>query len=236
MPALARARGGSLTGFAVVLGALVALGDTDEDRAVAAAGVRRQIAFYGSTPPTERCSNSTVGAICTALNRLSRQNAWAEMAALIDRRRVRRVCGIGQRGTGRGRAQGTLRRCGHAFVAVHAVPGGPARGPGRGRAATPLTLANLPAIMRLIARHAVECVSNSMIDGGSGVRGGRGRVAGVRGGWAGRVGCVRWGRTGGGRPIPSSVASISSLPFTAAHTRRGPGRHSASSRYGGRSW
>lgn len=84
MPALVRARGGSLTGFAVVLGALVALGDTDEERAVAAAGVRRQIAFYGSTPSYRAVlEQHGWGDLHESLNRLSRQNAWAEMGELI---------------------------------------------------------------------------------------------------------------------------------------------------------
>ncbi len=83
VPALLRARG-SLDGFSVCLAALVVLGETPAERAPAAEAVRRQIAFYGSTPSYRAVLDQHGwGELHEQLNRLSRHNAWAEMGALI---------------------------------------------------------------------------------------------------------------------------------------------------------
>jgi probable F420-dependent oxidoreductase len=84
-PALTRARGGSLDGFVVTLPVFSVLGADPEARAKAEAGVRRQIAFYGSTPAYRPVlDHHGWGELAEKLNRLSRQQAWDEMATAID--------------------------------------------------------------------------------------------------------------------------------------------------------
>lgn len=102
LPTLREARGGAGIGsaetgavgagpdnglgtFTVMLPCLVALGDTEAERARAAAGVRGQIAFYGSTPSYRPVLElHGWGELHEKLNQLSRRGAWAEMAGLID--------------------------------------------------------------------------------------------------------------------------------------------------------
>lgn len=85
VPALERGRGGPLDGFTVSLPVFAVLGDSPQARAVAEAGVRRQIAFYASTPAYRAVFDlHDRGELADRLNRLSRQQAWAEMAAAID--------------------------------------------------------------------------------------------------------------------------------------------------------
>jgi probable F420-dependent oxidoreductase len=83
-PALRRGRGGSLDGFSVSLSALVVLGPDAASRAAAEVDIRRQIAFYGSTPAylpvLEQHGWAELG---RKLNALSRQGGWNEMAGLI---------------------------------------------------------------------------------------------------------------------------------------------------------
>ncbi|MBW0089719.1 LLM class flavin-dependent oxidoreductase [Pseudonocardia sp. KRD-184] len=56
-----------------------------EQRAAAEAGVRRQIAFSASTPAYRPVLElHGWGELADRLNRLSRQQAWAEMATAID--------------------------------------------------------------------------------------------------------------------------------------------------------
>ena len=84
LPALREARG-SLDGFVVSLPAFVVLGRDERARAAAAAGVRGQIAFYGSTPAYKPVLElHGWGSLAGRLNELSRQHAWAEMGDLID--------------------------------------------------------------------------------------------------------------------------------------------------------
>jgi probable F420-dependent oxidoreductase len=84
-PALTRARGGSLDGFVVTLPVFSVLGADPQARAKAEAGVRRQIAFYGSTPAYRPVlDHHGWGELAEKLNRLSRQQAWDEMATAID--------------------------------------------------------------------------------------------------------------------------------------------------------
>jgi probable F420-dependent oxidoreductase len=84
LPALRDVRG-SLDGFTVGLPVLVVLGADDQARAAAEAGVRKQIAFYGSTPAYKPVLElHGYGALADQLNALSRQQAWDEMGTLID--------------------------------------------------------------------------------------------------------------------------------------------------------
>jgi probable F420-dependent oxidoreductase len=84
-PALEHGRGKPLDGFVVSLPVFAVLGDDPADRERAEAGVRRQIAFYASTPAYRPVLElHGWGERADRLNRLSRQQAWAEMAAEID--------------------------------------------------------------------------------------------------------------------------------------------------------
>jgi probable F420-dependent oxidoreductase len=84
VPALRAARG-SLDGFTLSLPAFVVLGSDERTRTEAEAGVRAQIAFYGSTPAYKPVLELHGWAeLHQQLNTLSRQQAWAEMAALIS--------------------------------------------------------------------------------------------------------------------------------------------------------
>ncbi|MGO8960494.1 MAG: TIGR03617 family F420-dependent LLM class oxidoreductase, partial [Streptosporangiaceae bacterium] len=83
IPALLAARG-QLDGFVLCLPAFVALGNDERTLAEAEAGVRAQIAFYGSTPAYRPVLDlHGWGDLHERLNALSRQHAWAEMGALI---------------------------------------------------------------------------------------------------------------------------------------------------------
>src|SRR5580692_4281103 len=83
VPALIAARG-NLDGFAVCLPVFVVLGRDGQARAKAEAGVRAQIAFYGSTPAYRPVLElHGWGALHEQLNQLSRRQEWAEMGKLI---------------------------------------------------------------------------------------------------------------------------------------------------------
>ncbi len=83
LPALKAVRG-SLAGFTLCLPAFVVLGVDERARLPAEIAIRKQIAFYGSTPSylpvLEQHGWADVG---VKLNALSRQGAWAEMGELI---------------------------------------------------------------------------------------------------------------------------------------------------------
>lgn len=84
VPAL-RAGRGSLDDFIVCLASFAVLGNTPEERQKAAAAVRGQIAFYGSTPSYRAVlERHGWGALHEQLNALSRRGAWKEMGELID--------------------------------------------------------------------------------------------------------------------------------------------------------
>lgn len=84
VPALRRGRGGDLDGFDVCLPVFAVLGADEQARATAEAGVRRQIAFYSSTPPYRPVlEHHGWGELADTLNKLSRQQAWDEMAGLV---------------------------------------------------------------------------------------------------------------------------------------------------------
>ena len=83
LPMLRSVRG-DLDGFSVSLSAFVVLGADEKERAEAERAVRAQIAFYGSTPAYRPLLElHGWGELADQLNRLSRRQAWAEMAALI---------------------------------------------------------------------------------------------------------------------------------------------------------
>lgn len=64
--------------------AILAMGRTEEELAAATAGVRRLLAFYGSTPAYSSVLEVEGAAdLQPELNRLSKAGGWAEMAALV---------------------------------------------------------------------------------------------------------------------------------------------------------
>jgi probable F420-dependent oxidoreductase len=84
LPALLEARG-NLDGFELSLPVFVVLGVDSAARSAAEAGVRGQIAFYGSTPAYKPVLElHGWGGLADELNALSRRQAWAEMGALIS--------------------------------------------------------------------------------------------------------------------------------------------------------
>jgi len=65
--------------------AFVVTGTTEEEMAAAAVGVRKQIAFYGSTPAYRGVlERHGWGELQTELNGLSKQGQWDQMGTLID--------------------------------------------------------------------------------------------------------------------------------------------------------
>jgi len=91
LPALHRgltASGRSRTDVEVSLLAMIATGRTEEKMARAVAGVRQQIAFYGSTPAyrgvLDRHGWGGLGDELNALSKSSREGKWEAMGGLID--------------------------------------------------------------------------------------------------------------------------------------------------------
>jgi probable F420-dependent oxidoreductase len=88
LPALDRGRARSSRGrrgFQLSCPVFVVTGHTRRDTEAAAVAVRKQIAFYGSTPAYRRVlHHHGWGDLHTELHRLSRQGAWDEMGSLID--------------------------------------------------------------------------------------------------------------------------------------------------------
>ena len=82
------ASGRTLDDFSISLQALVVTGRTEEEMAAADRGVRRQIAFYGSTPAYRPVLElHGWGELGVELNRLSRStddDRWVRMGELID--------------------------------------------------------------------------------------------------------------------------------------------------------
>jgi probable F420-dependent oxidoreductase len=88
MPAVERGlekAGRARSSFQVSGPLFVVTGTTDEEIAAAAAGVKQQIAFYGSTPAYRGVLElHGWGDLQTELNGLSKQGKWVEMGELID--------------------------------------------------------------------------------------------------------------------------------------------------------
>jgi probable F420-dependent oxidoreductase len=79
-----RAERGKLDDFTLILPALVVLGASAAERAVAEQAIRGQIAFYGSTPAYRAVLDMHGwGDLADRLHSMSRRQAWAEMAAEI---------------------------------------------------------------------------------------------------------------------------------------------------------
>jgi probable F420-dependent oxidoreductase len=71
--------------FQVACPVFVVTGNDDTELRLGAAGVRKQIAFYGSTPAYHKVLElHGWGDVAMELHRLSRQGEWDAMAALID--------------------------------------------------------------------------------------------------------------------------------------------------------
>ena len=71
--------------FEVSSEVLIATGENDDELATATSAVRKQIAFYGSTPAYRKVLDlHGWGDLHTELNRLSKQGEWDAMASLID--------------------------------------------------------------------------------------------------------------------------------------------------------
>jgi len=84
IPALRAARG-SLDGFTLCLPVFAVLGSDPPQRVAAELGVRRQIAFYGSTPAYRPVLELHGWAeLGQQLNLLSRRQEWVQMGELID--------------------------------------------------------------------------------------------------------------------------------------------------------
>ena len=88
LPALERGAakaGRSLADIELSGPAFVVTGTTEEEMAASAVGVRKQIAFYGSTPAYRGVlERHGWGELQTELNGLSKQGRWDEMGTLID--------------------------------------------------------------------------------------------------------------------------------------------------------
>src|SRR4029079_4212020 len=87
LSALARGRakaGKTMDGFEVIGPIFVVTGADEQAMAAAAAGTRRQIAFYGSTPAYRPVLElHGWGALGEELNTLSKEGKWQEMGELI---------------------------------------------------------------------------------------------------------------------------------------------------------
>lgn len=85
LPVVHQARGGDMTGFSVSLPVFVVLGASETERAAADHAVRRQLAFYGSTPSYRPVlEHHGWGELADRLTALSRNQDWEAMAAAID--------------------------------------------------------------------------------------------------------------------------------------------------------
>jgi probable F420-dependent oxidoreductase len=77
--------GRARSGFEVSVEVMVATGESDAELETATAAVRKQIAFYGSTPAYRKVLElHGWGDLHDELNRLSKQGEWATMGSLID--------------------------------------------------------------------------------------------------------------------------------------------------------
>lgn len=99
LPALRRGRAASghgPEGLTVSLPAFVAVGGTDAELDRAVAAIRRQIAFYASTPAYRGVLDlHGRGDLHDELNRLSRRQGWDEMAAAVDDTLLSELAAVG---------------------------------------------------------------------------------------------------------------------------------------------
>jgi probable F420-dependent oxidoreductase len=87
LPALERGFARSVRtrdGFEISFPLMIVTGESEEEIAAAEEGVRRQLAFYGSTPAYRRVLDvHGWGDLQPELNRLSKEGRWEDMGALI---------------------------------------------------------------------------------------------------------------------------------------------------------
>ena len=77
--------GRTMDDFEISGPAFVVTGTTEEEMEESATAIRRQIAFYGSTPAYRKVlEEHGWGELQTELNQLSKQGEWAQMGTLID--------------------------------------------------------------------------------------------------------------------------------------------------------
>jgi probable F420-dependent oxidoreductase len=100
IPALLRGRrkvGKTLDGFEIFCPTFVVTGANEDDLRDAAAGTRRQIAFYGSTPAYRPVLDlHGWGELQGELNRLSKQGEWSAMGSLIDDKLLDAMAVVGE--------------------------------------------------------------------------------------------------------------------------------------------
>ncbi|MCK9249109.1 MAG: TIGR03617 family F420-dependent LLM class oxidoreductase [Solirubrobacteraceae bacterium] len=99
LPAIARGRakaGLPAEGFGLSAPGLVAMGDTDEELDAAIDKVRRQIAFYGSTPAYRPVLDlHGWGDLQERLNVMTRESAWERMPDIVDDEVLRTLAVVG---------------------------------------------------------------------------------------------------------------------------------------------
>jgi probable F420-dependent oxidoreductase len=103
VPALERGlrrAGRDRNGFEVSSEVLIATGETDHELITATSAVRKQIAFYGSTPAYRKVLDlHGWGDVHTELNLLSKQGEWDAMGSLIDDEMLAAFAVVGPVGT-----------------------------------------------------------------------------------------------------------------------------------------
>jgi len=83
--------------FEIVGPGFVVTGGSEESMARSAAGIRQQIAFYGSTPAYRRVLDlHGWGDAQDELNRMSKEGAWQAMAELIDEEMLSTFAVVGE--------------------------------------------------------------------------------------------------------------------------------------------
>ena len=100
LPALRRGfdtAGRDGTGFEISGTALIATGTTEEEFAASVRDVRRQVAFYGSTPAYAPVLElHGWGELATELNRLSKQGDWDAMGEAVDDEVLRAIAVVAE--------------------------------------------------------------------------------------------------------------------------------------------
>lgn len=114
MPAIERGfatAGRDRKDFEIILEVICAVGQTDEEIAAAATGVKTLLGFYGSTPSYKPVLDvEGWGDLQPELNALSKQGDWAGMAKKIDEEVLRTIAVVG---TPKEVAAEIVRRFGH---------------------------------------------------------------------------------------------------------------------------